>query len=470
MEQATKRITKQKLIFSFLSLRKKIYEWDKLVYEKIKKCVTICFGDTMKVFFHTLGCKVNQYETQEMREQLNKNGYEVTDNETVADVFVINSCTVTSESDRKTRQCVRHYKKKYPESVVVLTGCMPQSFPEMAEKLSEADIVLGNKNNKLLVSSLNEYFVSKCRTLYMEQHKSGESLVSSGISKFDERTRATLKIEDGCDRFCSYCIIPKARGRIRWKPIEDIKKEVYALADNGYREIVLVGINLSAYGKGSNLDLADAISVVAENEKIERIRLGSLEPDHITDVLIEKLAKCKKLCPQFHISLQSGCDKTLKNMNRHYISDEYFALCKKLRSTFEDCTLTTDIMVGFPQETDEDFEITKAFAKKIGFEKIHIFPYSRRSGTVADRMDGQIDKATKHRRVVELSEVADTIRNEFLRNQIGKTLSVLIESRQSDGMYLGYTSNYTPVKCRNGVVGEIRNITIQSVEDDFCIE
>ena len=423
----------------------------------------------MKVFFHTLGCKVNQYETQEMREQLNKSGYQVTEDEEDADIFVINSCTVTSESDRKTRQCVRHYKKKHPESTVVLTGCMPQSFPEMAEKLTEADIVLGNKNNKLLVSSLNEYFGASCRVLHMEQHESGEPLISSGITSFEERTRATLKIEDGCDRFCSYCIIPKARGRIRWKPIDDIKREVNALADNGYREIVLVGINLSAYGKGSDIDLADAITVVSENEKIERIRLGSLEPDHITDDLIEKMAKCEKLCPQFHISLQSGCDKILKKMNRHYTSDEYFTLCEKLRNSFKDCTLTTDIMVGFPKESNEDFEITKQFAEKVGFEKIHIFPYSRRSGTVADKMDGQIEKSVKTVRVAELSKIADKIRNEFLEKQIGKTLSVLIESRQSDNMYLGYTANYTPVKCKNGVVGEIKDVLITSVEDDYCI-
>ena len=428
------------------------------------------FGDTMKVFFHTLGCKVNQYETQEMREQLKKNGYEITDDESCADIFVINSCTVTSESDRKTRQCVRHYKKKYPESTVVLTGCMPQSFPEMAEKLTEADIVLGNKNNKLLTSSLNEYFGECYRVLHLEQHQSGEALISSGISDFEERTRATLKIEDGCDRFCSYCIIPKARGRVRWKPIEDIKNEVKALADNGYREIVLVGINLSAYGKGSELNLADAVYAVAENEKIERIRLGSLEPDHITDALIERLAKCEKLCPQFHISLQSGCDKILKKMNRHYTSDEYFALCQKLRNEFADCTLTTDIMVGFPHETDEDFEITKQFAEKVSFEKIHIFPYSRRSGTVADRMDGQIEKSVKAYRVSELTKVADKIRNEFLKVQIGKTLSVLIEGKQRDGEYFGYTPNYTPVKINSEVeIGKIIDIEIVDVQEDYCV-
>lgn len=424
----------------------------------------------MKVFFHTLGCKVNQYETQEMREMLKKSGYEITENEQDADIFVINSCTVTSESDRKTRQCVRHYKNKYPESTVVLTGCMPQSFPEMAKKLTEADIVLGNRNNSKLVESLSEYFNDDGRVLHLDCHKSGEGLISSGITDFEERTRATLKIEDGCDRFCSYCIIPKARGRVRSKPIEDIQKEVAALADNGYREIVLVGINLSAYGKGGDLDLSDAVFAAAENEKIERIRLGSLEPDHITDELIEKLVKCEKLCPQFHISLQSGCDKTLKKMNRHYTAEEYAALCDKLRKSFKDCTLTTDIMVGFPQETEEDFSDTVKFAEKIGFEKIHIFPYSRRSGTVADKMEGQIEKSVKGYRVTELSKIADKIRTEFLKNQIGKTVSVLIEGKQKDGEMFGYTPNYTPVKVMgNARIGSIIDVLITDYDSEFCI-
>ena len=424
----------------------------------------------MKVFFHTLGCKVNQYETQEMREMLKKSGYEITENEQDADIFVINSCTVTSESDRKTRQCVRHYKNKYPESTVVLTGCMPQSFPEMAKKLTEADIVLGNRNNSKLVESLSEYFNDDGRVLHLDCHKSGEGLISSGITDFEERTRATLKIEDGCDRFCSYCIIPKARGRVRSKPIEDIQKEVAALADNGYREIVLVGINLSAYGKGGDLDLSDAVFAAAENEKIERIRLGSLEPDHITDELIEKLVKCEKLCPQFHISLQSGCDKTLKKMNRHYTAEEYAALCDKLRKSFKDCTLTTDIMVGFPQETEEDFSDTVKFAEKISFEKIHIFPYSRRSGTVADKMEGQIEKSVKGYRVTELSKIADKIRTEFLKNQIGKTVSVLIEGKQKDGEMFGYTPNYTPVKVMgNARIGSIIDVLITDYDSEFCI-
>lgn len=423
----------------------------------------------MKIYFHTLGCKVNQYETQEMREMAVNGGYFVTENESEADIFVVNSCTVTSESDRKTRQSVRHFKKSYPASTVVLTGCMPQSFPEMAEKLTEADIVLGNKNNKLLVSALNEYFVNHNRVLHLEQHEKGESLVSSGITNFEERTRATLKIEDGCDRFCSYCIIPKARGRVRSKDICEIKKETEFLANNGYTEIVLVGINLSAYGKNSDLDLADAIFAVAENEKIKRIRLGSLEPDHLTDELLEKLAKCDKLCPQFHISLQSGCDKTLKNMHRHYTAEEYEHLCIKLRENFKDTTLTTDIMVGFPQETDEDFEISRRFAEKIGFEKIHIFPYSRRSGTVADKMDGQIDRSVKAERVSKLSETAEKIRKEFLKKQIGKTLNVLVEGKQKDDYLFGYTENYTPVKFKGTAeIGSIANVKISSSDNEFC--
>ncbi len=424
----------------------------------------------MKVFFHTLGCKVNQYETQEMRERLKKGGYEITEDEMSADIFVINSCTVTGESDRKTRQCVRHFKKKHPNGTVVLTGCVPQSFPEMAEDLREADIVLGNRNNHLIVKSLEEYFNGCGRVLHLTQHATHEELISSGITAFEERTRAILKIEDGCDRFCSYCIIPKARGRVRWKPLEDIKAEVKALAENGYREIVLVGINLSAYGKGSDLDLADAVFTVSENEKVERIRLGSLEPDHITDELIEKMAKCDKLCPQFHISLQSGCDKILKKMNRHYTAEEYYSLCQKLRTEFKDCTLTTDIMVGFPNESQEDFEETCLFAQRVGFEKIHIFPYSRRSGTVADKMEGQIEKSVKAQRVARLSQIADKIRNDYLNSQIGKSVSVLVESKLCDGACVGYTANYTPVKVLKNVgLGEIVEGVVLSVDGEYCV-
>ena len=424
----------------------------------------------MKVFFHTLGCKVNQYETQEMLELLKKNGYEIAENEQEADIFVINSCTVTAESDRKTRQSVRHYKAKYPNSVVVLTGCMPQSFPEKARELIEADIVLGNRKNLSITEALDEFFRCHGRVLNMQEHLSGEPLYSLGIESFEERTRAILKIEDGCDRFCSYCIIPKARGRVRSKPLEDIKKEAKSLTENGYRELVLVGINLSAYGKGSEYDLVDAVFAAAESEKAVRVRLGSLEPDHLTDELIEKLARCKKLCPQFHISLQSGCDSTLKRMNRHYTAEEYALLCKKLRESFKDCTLTTDIMVGFPAETEEDFNKTAEFAEKIGFEKIHIFPYSRRSGTPADKMDMQITRSEKAKRVAILGNTAEKIRTEFLKSQIGRTVDVLIEGKEKCGQMFGYTPNYTPVKITGkGEIGKIARVIITGSDTEYCI-
>ena len=423
----------------------------------------------MKFYFHTLGCKVNQYESQEMRELARKHGYEITENENEADVFVINSCTVTAESDRKSRQQVRHYKRLCPGAITVLTGCLPQSFPEMAEELEEADIVLGNRNNRLLITAVENYLKEHKRGIYTCEHKSHEPLVSSGISTFDERTRADLKIEDGCDRFCSYCIIPKARGRVRSKSLEQIKEEVARLAANGYKEIVLVGINLSAYGKGTDMDLADAVYAVAENPDILRVRLSSLEPDHITDALIKRLSECNKLCPQFHISLQSGCDKILKLMNRHYSSSEYYSLCESLRKHFPDCSITTDIMVGFPHEDEDDFKETVAFAEKVGFEKIHIFPYSRRKGTRADEMDGQIEKSVKTRRAAELAEAALNIRKEWLKRQIGKTVSVLTEGKQKDGCFFGYTENYTPVTFTGEAqVGCLQSVRISDCTDDFC--
>ncbi|MCR4594470.1 MAG: tRNA (N(6)-L-threonylcarbamoyladenosine(37)-C(2))-methylthiotransferase MtaB [Clostridiales bacterium] len=424
----------------------------------------------MKFYFHTLGCKVNQYESQEMRELARKHGYEITENENEADVFVINSCTVTAESDRKSRQQVRHYKRLYPDSITVLTGCLPQSFPDMAVELTEADIVLGNRNNQLLITAVENYLNEHKRGIYMCQHQSHEPLISSGISTFDERTRADLKIEDGCDRFCSYCIIPKARGRVRSKSLEQIKEEVDKLAENGYKEIVLVGINLSAYGKGTDIDLADAVYTVAENPDILRVRLSSLEPDHITDALIEKMSKCEKLCPQFHISLQSGCDKILKLMNRHYTSGEYLSLCESLRKHFPGCSITTDIMVGFPHENEDDFRETVSFAQKAGFEKIHIFPYSRRKGTRADEMDGQIEKSVKARRAAELADTAMKIRKDWLHSQKGRNVKVLTEGKQKDGCFFGYTENYTPINFTGKAeVGRIQEVRITDCTDDFCI-
>lgn len=399
----------------------------------------------MKAAFFTLGCKVNQYESQAMAQSLEKHGFLIVDHSESADVYVINSCTVTAESDRKTRQAVRRFKKLNPNSIVVLTGCMPQAFPEVGQTLCDADIVIGNKNNNLLYTYIMQYLDCASRIVEIDSHRAGETFCGENISSFRARTRANVKIEDGCNRFCSYCIIPYARGRVRSKPLDELKNEIASLEKNGFCEIVLVGINLSAYGSDADFTILDAVRVAASFDGIKRVRLGSLEPDHITDEIIRELSQIPKFCPQFHISLQSGCDKTLKKMNRHYTSSEYFELCRKLRSAFCDATITTDIMVGFPDETEEDFEISKSFAEKVGFEKVHVFPYSPRPGTPAAKMTQQIPKSEKERRAAEMSKATDSIRQKFLKSQIGKVLEVLVEEHHS-GFAQGYTANYIPVK------------------------
>ncbi len=424
----------------------------------------------MKAAFYTLGCKVNQYESQAMAQSLENHGFIITDHSEEADVYVINSCTVTAESDRKTRQAVRRFKKLHPDSVVVLTGCMPQAFPEISGKLDEADIVIGNKSNRLLHDYIMQYINGSGRIFAVDEHKTGDAFSGDTISSFRERTRASVKIEDGCNRFCSYCIIPYARGRVRSKPLDELKEEIAALEKNGFSEIVLVGINLSAYGMGSNYNIVDAVRLAASFDGIERVRLGSLEPDHITDEIISGLAQIPEFCPQFHISLQSGCDNTLKRMNRHYDSAEYYELCRKLREAFDGTTITTDIMVGFPGETEEDFEISRKFAEKAGFEKVHVFPYSIRPGTPAAKMQNQIEKAEKERRAAIMSDACEEIRQKFLKSQIGKTLEVLVEEYH-EGFAQGYTANYTPVKiacCCDNLHGIIKT-EITAVDGDFCV-
>ena len=359
-------------------------------------------------------------------------------------------------------------KRLHPGSTVLLTGCMPQAFPEDAKRLEQADIVTGNKFNSRIPELLEKHIKGQ-REFAVEEHRQGEQFAGDAVSSYRERTRATLKIEDGCNRFCSYCIIPYARGRVRSKPLDEIEKEADAFAENGYKEIVLVGINLSAYGTDNGSDMAQAVKIAAKPEGIKRVRLGSLEPDHITDGIIEKLKEIPGFCPQFHISLQSGCDKTLKKMNRHYNTDEYRTLCKKLREVFADCTITTDLMTGFPGETQEDFEKSLDFVREIGFEKVHVFPYSKREGTPAAKMAEQVEKAEKERRAKRVIEEAEKIRQEFLKKQKGKTVAVLPEE-YSKGFCHGYTANYTPVtvNCPPEKCGEIINVKITGVEGDYC--
>lgn len=426
----------------------------------------------MKAAFYTLGCKVNQYETEYMAEVLKNAGMEIVSPNEEADYYIINSCTVTATADQKTRQNVRKFKRQHPNSVIILTGCMPQAFPEQASALEEADIVLSNKNNDDILNLINQYNISHNRIVKIEKHQKGDEFTKCSINQFTERIRAFVKIEDGCDRFCSYCIIPMSRGRVRSKSLDDLKNEIDILGKNGIKEIVLVGINLSSYGKGQDFNIVDAVKVCNDNENILRVRLGSLEPDHITDDVIEGLSKYEKFCPQFHISLQSGCDKTLKNMNRHYDSSEYKELCKKLRDTFDDATITTDIMVGFHEETEEDFNISVDFAKDIAFEKVHVFPYSQREGTVASKKGDNVPKSEKERRASVMIEETNKVRYNYFNSLIGSKQTVLFENNIENNIYQGYTKNYIPVRIESDkdVIGQEIEVTIRTVDvtEDCC--
>lgn len=424
----------------------------------------------MKIAFYTLGCKVNQTETEYMAELLSKAGHQIVNYTDEADFYIINSCTVTSTADQKTRQHVRKFKRLHPNAKVVLTGCMPQAFPEEAKDLTQADIVLGNKNDGSIVDLINEYSKNEERIFSVSQHETGDAFCECKIDKFNDRVRAFVKIEDGCDRFCSYCIIPKSRGRVRSKSLEDLKEEINSLASNGIKEIVLVGINLSAYGKHEDFNIVDAVKICASNSNIMRVRLGSLEPDHITDEILEQLSEIDKFCPQFHISLQSGCTKTLKNMNRHYTAEEYYDLCTKIRSTFEDASITTDIMVGFHEETEEDFEESLNFVKKIKIEKAHVFPYSERKGTKASLKGDSVPKHIKDQRANIMIKETDEIRKEYFNSIINREFEVLFENEIEENIYQGYTKNYTPIRVhsQNDLIGQQIIVKITKAFDEFC--
>ncbi len=398
----------------------------------------------MKFYFYTLGCKVNQYESQVISELLIKRGFVPAAGAEEADIIVINSCTVTAEGDRKTRQMVRKFKRKKPDAVTVLIGCMPQAFPADAEKVIEADIISGNTTHDKVPDMIENFLKSRERIVDITPHERGEKYSTPALCKFSERTRAFMKVQDGCDRYCTYCTIPKARGDIRSRELEDITAEANALSQNGYKEIVLVGINLTSFGRDSGLDICDAVAAAARPKGIKRVRLGSLEPDHISDETLEKLSKIPEFCPQFHLALQSGCDETLKRMNRHYDTAFYRDLVGRIRAKFENASITTDIMVGFPGESDEEFEKSIAFYREIGFARGHVFAYSKRAGTVAAALKNQVDEAVKTHRARLMGKAAEECESAFIKSQIGKTASVLFETYKN-GINEGYTENYTRV-------------------------
>ncbi len=425
-----------------------------------------------KVFFITLGCKVNQYETECMKADLISKGFETACSPDKADVIILNSCTVTSSGDSKSLYALRKLRKDRPDALIVLTGCLPQASPETAENIPEADIIVGTKNRKLLPSMITESLEQKQRIVQIDKYSCNDSFEDLVHSDFKDKTRAFVKIQDGCNQFCSYCIIPFARGRCRSKPIEVLRDELKMLADAGHKEVVLVGINLAFYGMEYGLRLADAVEECSRISGIERVRLGSLEPEMISDDDLLRLSKCPQFCPQFHLSLQSGSDTVLKLMNRRYTTAEYYDLVCRIRRIFPDASFTTDIMVGFPQETEEEFIQSMNFAEKVGFAKIHVFQYSPRKGTVAAGMP-QLSKKIKAERADRLKTLGNRLQEKYLLNLVGKTVPVLFERENNTDFHHGYAPDYTLIKIsQKNFKKSLRNfifyVTIEEAHNDFC--
>lgn len=425
----------------------------------------------MRAAFFTLGCKVNQYETQILMQQFSADGYDIVESEEEADVYIINSCTVTASGDKKTRQTMRKFKRQNPAAKIALTGCFPQAFPDASKELPEADVITGSYNRAGLIHAVKQAFATGNRVIDITPHKPKESFEQMQSQGFAQHTRAFIKIEDGCDRYCTYCIIPKARGPVRSKYLEDLKTELTTLAQSGYKEVVLVGINLSSYGKDIGLRLVDAVELACSVDGIERVRLGSLEPELLTDEDMNRLVNLTKFCPQFHLSLQSGADETLKRMNRHYDTDTYRNIVCKIREKFENPSITTDIMVGFPNENEVEFAQSLAFAKEIAFAKVHVFAYSIREGTKAATMENQVDAHAKELRSKQMIAVTDESRLGFLNAQIGLIQDVLFESTTNEYGVVGYTKNYTPVAVQSSepLTGRILKVKIEKNAGEYCI-
>lgn len=404
----------------------------------------------MKVALHNLGCKVNAYETDAMQELLEKNGYEIVPFKEGADVYIINTCTVTNMADRKSRQMLHRAKKMNPEAIVVAAGCYVQAQEQSGEVDECIDVVIGNNKKKDLIEILEQYQEKrqgvKKAVIDINHTKEYEEM---HLSKTAEHTRAYIKVQDGCNQFCTYCIIPFARGRVRSRAKEDVIQEVKGLAANGYQEVVLTGIHLSSYGVDlDGEDLLSLILAVHQIEGISRIRLGSLEPRIITEEFAKTISGLEKICPHFHLSMQSGCDETLRRMNRRYTSEEYYEKCQLLRKYFAHPALTTDVIVGFPGETEEEFAQSKAFVDKVNFYETHVFKYSKRAGTKAAVMENQVPEQIKTVRSNELLGLDKVKRGAYEENWLGKTVEVLMEERiQMDGKVyqVGHTKEYVKV-------------------------
>lgn len=424
----------------------------------------------MKVAIYTLGCKVNLYESEVIMNSFKKSGYEIVDFEDDADIVIINTCTVTNTSDKKSRNIIRQAVKKHENAVIVVMGCYSQVRSADIKEIDGVDIIIGNTKKSKVVSLVEEYLKNKKSITEIDNimHTDFEAME---LDTFETRTRAFVKIQDGCNNFCSYCIIPYSRGNIRSKEKDDVVSEIKCLVKNGYKEVVLTGIHTGHYGKDKyDYDFSDLLSELCEIDNLKRIRISSIEITELDSKFIDVLKNNKVIVNHMHIPLQSGCDKTLKEMNRKYDTKYYLDKINLIRSIRPNISITTDLIVGFPNETEEDFNNTLSFLRKVKFSKIHVFPYSRRKGTKADLMDNQIDEQTKHKRVKEVLKLSEELEIEYMNKFINTDVLVLIE-KYENGIISGHTENYIPVKA-NGVesdINELLMIHIDKMEYPYLI-
>lgn len=421
-----------------------------------------------KIAFCTLGCKVNQYETNAMMQKFIDANYEIVDFDEYADIYIINTCTVTNMADKKSRQMLRRVKELNKNSCTVAVGCYAQVAKDVLEKIEEIDLILGNNEKANIIKYVENYMQTNKKQYEASSVMHQKEYVDFGSITYTEKTRAVIKVQDGCDRFCSYCIIPYARGRVRSRLPESVIEEVKEISMKGIKEVVITGIHVASYGKDlkNNYKLIDLLEDINKIEGIKRIRLGSLEPTLITEEFVERLKKIEKMCNHFHLSLQSGCDETLKRMNRKYSSEEFKNACKLLRTAYPNVSLTTDIIVGFPGETEEEFNKTYNFLKEINFYKMHIFKYSPRKGTKAAIMRNQVDGNIKEIRSQKLIELSNKNERKYNESYIGKEVEVLFEEKDGD-FYKGHTTNYIMVKVKDGdgnLENIIRRVKVESME------
>ena len=425
----------------------------------------------LKVAFCSLGCKVNQYETNAMAQKFLEHDYEIVEFDEYADIYIVNTCTVTNVADRKSRQMLRRAKEFNPQSIVVACGCYAQVAAKELEEIPEVDLIIGNNEKNDIIQIVENYIAQKGAEDLVSDVMYKLDYVELGTTTYTEKTRAVIKVQDGCDRFCSYCLIPYARGHIRSRKIENVIEEIKKVVEEGINEVVITGIHIASYGrdfKDKNIGLIDLLEEINKIQGLHRIRLGSIEPTIITDEFVERLSKLDKICDHFHLSLQSGCDETLKRMNRRYTTEQFKEIVRLLRGAYSDVNLTTDIIVGFPGETEKEFTDTYNFLKKIAFYKMHVFKYSPRKGTKAAVMPNQIDGKVKEERSKKLIELSDENEYNYNKKYIGKQVEVLFEERE--GEYLkGHTTNYIVVKHKtdkDDFINKIAKVTVSEAKQD----